>query len=149
MSYQTQTGPGSGVQSPGAALGKGSPALRRRVNEVMREGHRSNPGLIPFFCECSRARCDEPVWLTQGAYDQRRDGDGRPLLLLGHEDAANDAHWADGQVPTTERRELRCEACGYGAVARRPPARCPMCGDRAWIVTGGQRGTLLEQPSRP
>lgn len=31
-------------------------------------------------------------------------------------------------------REIRCESCGYGAVADRNPPRCPMCGDGSWIV---------------
>jgi DNA-directed RNA polymerase subunit RPC12/RpoP len=137
VAHQTQARPGSGAQLLGAALGKGSPALRRRVNEVMREGHRWDPGVIPFFCECSRARCDEPLWLTPSAYDQRRNEDGRRLLLPGHEYAAEDGEWADGQISTTERREVRCEACGYGAVVTRWPMRCPMCGSRTWIVVDG------------
>ena len=66
-----------------------SPALLYRVNEVMREGRRgqNEPERIPFFCECRRADCYAPVWLTATAYDQRRSGPGRSLVLPGHEDA--------------------------------------------------------------
>jgi rubrerythrin len=31
-------------------------------------------------------------------------------------------------------REIRCERCGFGAVAERNPLRCPMCGNRSWSV---------------
>lgn len=30
------------------------------------------------------------------------------------------------------RSELRCDTCGYGVVADRAPARCPMCGGTSW-----------------
>ena len=33
------------------------------------------------------------------------------------------------------RTEVRCAECGYGAVVVRPPARCPMCGERRWLVS--------------
>jgi hypothetical protein len=66
-----------------------SPALLYRVNEVMREGRwgRNEPERIPFFCECGRADCYAPVWLTADAYDQRRSGPERSLVLPGHGDA--------------------------------------------------------------
>jgi hypothetical protein len=73
------------VRSIGAR--RRSPLLLRRVNEVMREGHRgqTEPELIPFFCECQRDDCYEPLWLTVDAYDERRTGSRRPLILPGHE----------------------------------------------------------------
>jgi len=42
------------------------------------------------------------------------------------------------------RIEVRCEGCGYGAVVRHLPARCPMCGGAAWIAarTVNLRGQL-------
>src|SRR6188472_2864562 len=42
------------------------------------------------------------------------------------------------------RIEVRCEGCGYGAVVRHLPARCPMCGGAAWIAarTVSLRGQL-------
>ena len=43
---------------------------------------------------------------------------------------------ATAGAPRTKRREVRCEGCGYGAVVDREPARCPMCGDRSWVVLG-------------
>jgi rubrerythrin len=30
------------------------------------------------------------------------------------------------------RHDYRCDVCGYGAVALKAPARCPMCGGAAW-----------------
>ncbi len=63
-----------------------SPLLLRRINEVMREGRRgrTEPELIPFFCECQSDDCYEPLWLTAQAYDEHRTG-SRRLLLPGHE----------------------------------------------------------------
>jgi len=48
------------------------------------------------------------------------------------------------------RIEVRCEGCGYGAVVRHLPARCPMCGGAAWIAarTVNLRGQLWRE-SRP
>lgn len=41
------------------------------------------------------------------------------------------------------RQEFRCPSCGYGAVAVRPPAPCPMCGedgpDARRLLTGEVR----------
>jgi hypothetical protein len=64
-----------------------SPALLYRVNEVMREGRRgrNEPERIPFFCECPRADCYAPVWLTADAYDQRRSGSEPSLVSPSHE----------------------------------------------------------------
>lgn len=31
-----------------------------------------------------------------------------------------------------DRVEIRCAACGYGAVVTSPPRRCPMCGGEGW-----------------
>jgi hypothetical protein len=40
----------------------------------MRAGlaHQEASDAIPFFCECARERCYQPVWLTKGEYDSRR-----------------------------------------------------------------------------
>lgn len=40
-----------------------------------------------------------------------------------------------------DRVEIRCEGCGYGAVVRHIPERCPMCGGGMWSKkdTGGRR----------
>jgi hypothetical protein len=63
-----------------------SPALLYRVNEVMREGRGQNePERIPFFCECRRADCYAPVWLTADAYDKRRSGSEPSLVSPSHE----------------------------------------------------------------
>ena len=64
-------------------------ALLYRVNEFMRQGRRgqNEPERIPFFCECRRADCYAPVWLTADAYDERRDGPEEWLVLPGHGDA--------------------------------------------------------------
>lgn len=35
-----------------------------------------------------------------------------------------------------DRIEIRCRRCGYGGVVVELPARCPMCGVCAWVVTG-------------
>jgi hypothetical protein len=89
---------------PGARVAERSPALLRRVNEVMREGRRgqTEPERIPFFCECRRADCYEPVWLT-----------------------------ADAMVDLE-------------------PIRCPMCGNRSWIVLRPdmQNGRAPVRPTR-
>jgi hypothetical protein len=57
-----------------AAAFQRSPLLHRRINEVMREGRRDRTDgeEIPFFCECQRTDCHEPIWLTAAAYDERR-----------------------------------------------------------------------------
>jgi hypothetical protein len=71
------------------ALSTERPELLRQVNELMREGRQgpAEPERIPFFCECERADCYEPVWLTSEMYDKR--GSQRaPLVLPGHEAAA-------------------------------------------------------------
>jgi hypothetical protein len=69
-------------------------ALLRQINELMREGRRgrTEPELIPFFCECRQADCCEPLWLTGDAYDERR-GDPQPLMLPGHEHLSAEAKW--------------------------------------------------------
>jgi hypothetical protein len=72
--------------SPNAIPLEHEVALLYRVNESMREGRRgqTEPESIPFFCECRRADCSAPVWLTADAYDQRRGGPEESLLLPGH-----------------------------------------------------------------
>jgi hypothetical protein len=51
----------------------------------MREGRQgpAEPEWIPFFCECERADCYQPVWLTSDQRGFRR----VPLVLPGHEAA--------------------------------------------------------------
>ncbi len=73
--------------SPNAIPLERSPALLYRVNELMREGRRgeTEPERIPFFCECRRADCYAPVWLTADTYDERRGSPEEPLVLPGHE----------------------------------------------------------------
>ena len=83
MAEQTLMAEGAGV------LSTERPGLLRRVNELMREGRQgpAEPERIPFFCECERADCYEPVWLTSEMYDER--GPQRaPLVLPDHEVAA-------------------------------------------------------------
>ena len=65
-----------------------SPAILRQVNELMREGRRgqAEPERIPFFCECERGDCYEPVWLTTDMYDERR---SELLILPGHESVSD------------------------------------------------------------
>lgn len=74
------------ASQPSARVEERSPALLRQVNEVMREGRRgqTEPERIPFFCECRRADCYEPVWLTADAYDRGRGEEQAPLTLPGH-----------------------------------------------------------------
>jgi rubrerythrin len=36
--------------------------------------------------------------------------------------------------PPPVRRGYICTACSYGVSVVRPPARCPMCGDKAWTL---------------
>lgn len=78
---------GTVAASATGTRGGGRAALLRAINEVMREGRRgqSEPERIPFFCECQRDDCYEPVWLTADAYDERRTEAKRPLILPGHE----------------------------------------------------------------
>lgn len=82
-----EAGHAASAVRPGAPVAERSPALLRRVNEVMREGRlgQTEPERIPFFCECSRADCYEPVWLTADAYDERRVKAQDPLILPGHD----------------------------------------------------------------
>jgi hypothetical protein len=75
-----------------------SPGLLRQVNELMREERRGQTEheRIPFFCECERADCYEPVWLTSDMYDERRSEWRQPLILPGHELATGEARWNRG-----------------------------------------------------
>ena len=70
-----------------------SPGLLRQVNELMREGRRgqTEQERIPFFCECERADCYEPVWLTSDMYDVRCSEWRQPLVLPGHDLATGEA----------------------------------------------------------
>jgi hypothetical protein len=72
-----------------------SPGLLRQVNELMREGRRgqTEQERIPFFCECERADCYEPVWLTSDMYDERCSERRQSLVLPGHELATGEARW--------------------------------------------------------
>jgi hypothetical protein len=83
------------TEPPGARVVERSPALLRQVNELMREGRRgyADPEQIPFFCECRRADCYEPVWLTGDMYDERYAEAREPLILPGHEHARGEAQW--------------------------------------------------------
>jgi hypothetical protein len=49
----------------------------------------------------------------------------KPLALDLRAPATRQRH-ADG------RAEIRCAGCGYGAVLRELPERCPMCGSTSW-----------------
>jgi rubrerythrin len=85
------------------------------------------------------------------AYDERRGEEQRPLLLSGHEhveDVAAGPRWAVGQGAYAELHELRCESCGYGGAVSRQPARCPICGNRTWIVVDAQDSMPAEQSTR-
>ena len=94
---------------PGAPLAERSPALLRRVNDVMREGRRgqTEPERIPFFCECRRPDCYEPVWLTADAYDERRPKAQEPLILPGHEREGDGHMSATVEAPRTGRAPVR------------------------------------------
>ena len=47
--------------------------LLRGSNHVMRELMESDAnGVMPFFCECERAGCFAPAWLTVAEYDHAR-----------------------------------------------------------------------------
>lgn len=50
---------------------------------------------------------------------------------------SNTAH----PVSTAARRTLRCSTCGYGAVHRGTPLRCPMCGGTSWNDDRSKPGT--------
>jgi CheY-like chemotaxis protein len=57
-------------------------------------------------------------------------------LLAWVERQAEKASAAEGDAPVASmapKRDLCCNACGYGIVSRLPPARCPMCGANAWV----------------
>jgi hypothetical protein len=41
-----------------------------------------------------------------------------------------------GSVSPAPRLEFRCCTCGYGAVRRSGPPRCPMCGCAEWVEVG-------------
>jgi primosomal protein N' len=41
--------------------------------------------------------------------------------------------------------EIRCAACGYGAVVARLPERCPMCGSASWRAPSADRD-LVPRP---
>jgi hypothetical protein len=62
---------------------------KRQANEFMRSGlaqySASEP--IPFFCECRREGCYQPVWLTKAEYDHRRSRPDRALFADDHDAA--------------------------------------------------------------
>jgi len=71
-----------------------TPDATRRINESLwRTFARENSSdPVAFFCECGKAHCYQPVWLTLEAY----------------EGARLDASWvalADGHVPQSEAPE--------------------------------------------
>ena len=74
-------------ERPRTVVTRPSPLLLRRINEVMRDGPRGQveQELIPYFCECQRDDCYEPLWLTADGYDERRTDSRRALILPGHE----------------------------------------------------------------
>jgi hypothetical protein len=82
----TRAGSHAAPPAPPRTVAQRSPALLGQINEVMRDGRRGQtaPEQIPFYCECQREDCYEPVWLTADAYDERRAQAG-PLILPGHE----------------------------------------------------------------
>jgi rubrerythrin len=45
----------------------------------------------------------------------------------------------DTAAARQSRREYRCRACGYGAIASGPPPACPMCSGLGWV--GARRAT--------
>jgi hypothetical protein len=83
--------PFSRLRAPGSSMVN----LLQRVNEVMREGRdgRTEPELIPFFCECGQADCDEPLLLTADAYDERRADPEDSLTLPGHAPSSAPRQW--------------------------------------------------------
>ena len=87
--------PAASANSRRAHIVERSPALLRQVNELMREGRQgqTEQERIPFFCECERVDCYEPVWLTSDMYDGRRSELQQPLILPGHEPATGEARW--------------------------------------------------------
>ena len=111
-----EAGHAASAQPPGARVVERSPALLRQVNELMREGRRgyADPERIPFFCECRRADCYEPVWLTGDMYDERCAEAQEPLILPGHEHATEEAQWQHAGFVSDVRSR---------AQARRPTLR--------------------------
>lgn len=89
-----------------------SPVLHRRINEVMRAGRQGRTAgeEIPFFCECERTDCFEPIWLTVAAYDERRTEAQRPLTLPDHDNGR-----AEEMVASALLRELSSQARRMGA----------------------------------
>jgi hypothetical protein len=83
------------AEPPRARVVERSPALLRRANELMRDARWGRAGVdrIPFFCECRRDECFEPVWLTNEMYDARLAESGQPLVLPGHELAGAEGRW--------------------------------------------------------
>ena len=54
-------------------VGQGRSELLRGSNHVMRELMAGDThGVMPFFCECDRAGCFAPAWLTVAEYDHAR-----------------------------------------------------------------------------
>jgi hypothetical protein len=59
----------------------------------------------------------------------------RLALLLADDDPALRALVAtQPQALSRQKLDLECSTCGYGAVSRTPPERCPMCqAEGTWI----------------
>lgn len=75
------------VLSENSPLTRNPTAVKREVNEIMRDGLRArgDPEPIAFFCECRDARCYQAVWLTGPAYDEARADPGWFALVAGHD----------------------------------------------------------------
>jgi hypothetical protein len=72
----------SSVAEPAAGHG----AHKHRVNDLIYDSLVEQPGSEPvgFFCECSSARCFEPVWLTIAEYETRRRDPAWSARAPGH-----------------------------------------------------------------
>ena len=70
------------VVSPSDVSGR-----KREANAFMRSGLEQYGAseLIPFFCECRREGCYQPVWLTKAEYDCRRPGHALTLVADDHD----------------------------------------------------------------
>lgn len=64
--------------------------VNARIRELSERWELETPDLVAFVCECSRARCSDPVELTLDEYEQVRASPRHFFVVPGHEDAKAD-----------------------------------------------------------
>jgi hypothetical protein len=75
-------------------------------------------------------------------------GIGADAVRQGHVDVGTNIGPPSGRPvgspPEVLRQDFGCPGCGFGAIAAKPPDRCPMCGRGDWqLVSGYDVGGII------